>query len=188
MILALLYYEFFKIGLFTIGGGLAALPLLYNLAEKYPAWFDSTMVTNMIAISESTPGPIAINMATYAGFQTAGFSGGVIATIGFVTPSLIIVTLIARLLQQFRQSSLVERSFQGIRPAVTGLIAAAGLGVAQIALLNTELYTQTGQWLDLLKGKALLLCLFMVIITMRFKRHPIFYIAVAALAGIIFKM
>ena len=90
MIYLQLFYEFFKIGLFAIGGGLATLPFLYNLSDK-TAWFTHAQLADMIAVSESTPGAIGVNMATYVGYQTVGFFGGVIATIGLVFPSIIII-------------------------------------------------------------------------------------------------
>ena len=125
MIYFQLFYEFFKIGLFALGGGLATLPFLYNLAAKYP-WFDASMLPNMIAVSESTPGPIGVNMATYAGYSAAGISGGIVATLGLVTPSIIIIMIIAGFLNKFQENLYVKSAFYGLRPAVTALIAIAG--------------------------------------------------------------
>ena len=105
MIYIQLFCEFFKIGLFAVGGGLATLPFLYDLASKYP-WFDATMLPNMIAISESTPGPIGVNMATYAGFSATGIIGGIIATLGLVTPSIMIIMIIASFLNKFKENPM----------------------------------------------------------------------------------
>lgn len=130
MILLRLFYEFFKVGLFSIGGGLATLPFLYDISDK-TGWFTHADITNLIAISESTPGPIGVNAATYVGFLTDGLAGAVTATIGLIAPSIVIIILISRVLERFRDSRLVDDLFYGLRPASTGLIAAAGLLVVK---------------------------------------------------------
>lgn len=135
MIYLQLFYEFFKIGLFAIGGGLATLPFLYNLSDK-TAWFTHAQLADMIAVSESTPGAIGVNMATYVGYQTAGFFGGVIATIGLVLPSIIIILIIARILNKFKDNKYVQGAFLGLRPASLAMIAAAGISVAKVALFK----------------------------------------------------
>ena len=135
MILLRLFWEFFKTGLFAVGGGMATLPFLYDMAAK-TGWFTAANLADMIAVSESTPGPIGVNMATYVGFHTAGIPGAVVATLGLITPEVIIILLIARVLQQFRQNKTVDAAFYGLRPASTGLIAAACVSVAMIALLQ----------------------------------------------------
>ncbi|MDK2789175.1 MAG: chromate transporter, partial [Epulopiscium sp.] len=117
MIYFLLFIEFFKIGLFAIGGGLATLPFLQELIEKYH-WFSSYDLINMIAISESTPGPIGINTATFVGYKTAGIIGSIIATLGIVTPSIIIIILIAHYYMKFSEHPVVRASLNGIRPVV----------------------------------------------------------------------
>ena len=133
----ILFLEFFKIGLFAVGGGLATLPFLSELAGKYP-WFDESMLGNMIAVSQSTPGPIGINMATYAGFNAGGVLGGLVATIGIVTPSVIIILIVAHVLNKFKESKSVQSVFYALRPAVTGLIAVAGFGVFKISVLTLD--------------------------------------------------
>ena len=135
MILLRLYFEFAKVGLFAVGGGLATIPFLQNMGAN-TGWFTSTDLTTMIAVSESTPGPMGVNMATYVGFETAGLPGAVIATLGLITPSIIIIMIIAGFLQKFRQSKTVDAIFQGLRPASTALIAAAGLSVAMSVLFT----------------------------------------------------
>ncbi len=172
MIYIILFLEFFKVGLFTVGGGLASLPFLYELADKY-TWFDEAMIADMIAISQSTPGPIGINMATYAGFKGGGFLGGIIATIGIVTPSFIIIIIIAHYLQKFRNSKIVEGVFTGLRPCVFGLILLAWLEILKVSVFNIQ---------------TVLLFIGLFLLNMKYKKHPIFYIALGAVLGILFKL
>lgn len=191
MIYLQLFAEFFKTGLFAIGGGMATLPFLYEMSEKY-AWFTQGQLMDMIAISESTPGPIGVNMATYVGFQTAGVLGGVIATIGLILPSVIIILLIARALKAFGDNRYVQSAFYGLRPASTGLIASAWLGVVSVVLLNRELFAKTGNLLDLFRFDGILLAVLIFILTNYVKPlkklHPLVYIAFAAVVGIVFKL
>ena len=116
MILLTLFWEFFKTGLFSVGGGMATLPFLYRMSETQ-GWFTSAQLADMVAVSESTPGPIGVNMATYVGFTVAGIPGAVIATIGLVTPSIIVILLIARVLQKFRQNRYVDAASMPFGPA-----------------------------------------------------------------------
>ena len=189
MILLRLFWEFFKTGLFAVGGGMATLPFLYSIAER-TGWFTAAQLADMIAVGESTPGPIGVNMATYVGFTTAGVPGAVIATLGLVTPSVIIILIIARVLQQFRQNKLVDAAFYGLRPCSIGLIAAAGLLVVRVAMLHTDLYFETGKLLDLFNWKALALAAVLVVLTRFVKRtkklHPIVFILGSALVGVVF--
>ena len=141
MILLRLWWEFFKIGLFSVGGGMATLPFLYDIADR-TAWFTYDQIADMLAVSESTPGPIGINMATYTGFTTAGIPGSIAATLGIITPGIIIVLLIVAVLDRFRRNRYVEAAFYGLRPASTGLIAAAGVLVVGISLLNVDVFGQ----------------------------------------------
>ena len=164
MILLRLFWEFFKTGLFAVGGGMATLPFLYNISET-TGWYTQAQLADMIAVSESTPGPIGINMATYVGFETAGIPGAVIATVGLVTPSVIIILLIARVLAAFRQNKYVDAAFYGLRPCSVGLIAAAGLMVVKIALFDFDLFRQTGRLLDLFNIKALILAAVLLLLT-----------------------
>ena len=142
MIYLQLFFEFFKAGLFAIGGGLATIPFLTDIGQR-TGWFTSGELANMIAISESTPGPMGVNMATYVGFHTGGIAGGVIATLGLVCPSILVILVIAGFLKKFRESRGVDAVFYGIRPASTALIAAALAEVCSIALLNLSAF-QTG--------------------------------------------
>lgn len=179
MIYLTLFYEFFKIGLFAIGGGPATLPFLMDLTERHD-WYTMSDLTNMVAVSESTPGPLGINMATYAGFHTAGILGGVIATLGLVTPSIIVIIIIAKFLSNFSENPTVKAVFTGVRPAVTALIASAVFGLFQVALL-----TDSG-----IAIKPLILCV-VVFFLMRVKRfqkfHPGIWLLFAAVVGIVFQ-
>lgn len=191
MIYLQLFAEFFKTGLFAIGGGMATLPFLYEMSEKY-AWFTQAQLMDMIAISESTPGPIGVNMATYVGFQTAGVLGGVLATIGLILPSVIVILLVARALKAFGDNRYVQSAFYGLRPASTGLIASAWLGVVSVVLLNRALFAETGKWLDLFRFDGILLAVLIFVLTNYVKPlkklHPLVYIAFAAVVGIVFKL
>lgn len=187
-VLLMLYLEFFKVGLFAVGGGLATIPFLYDMTTKY-SWFTSADVADMIAISESTPGPIGVNMATYAGYQTAGILGGIIATLGLISPAIIVIYIVAKILAAFKENKYVKNAFYGLRSASVGLIAAAGFGVAKIALLDAGKFAQTGNLADLflIKGIVLAVCLFILQKVFK-KMHPIILIVIAAVAGIMFKM
>ena len=186
MILLRLFFEFFKTGLFAVGGGLATIPFLRDMGAR-TGWFADTDLTTMIAVSESTPGPIGVNMATYVGFETAGVPGAVIATLGLVTPSLIVILIVAGFLQKFRQSKTVNSVFYGLRPASTALIAFAGLGVAEkvfVRIGGTATHVFSIHWPSVVLAAAVFLC-------MRYtklkKLHPIVFIAAAAIAGVIFR-
>lgn len=186
MVYLQLFYEFFKAGLFAIGGGLATLPFLSSIADRYP-WFDQAMLADMVAVSESTPGPLGINMATYAGFQAAGVLGGLIATIAEVMPSIIVIIIVAKFLEKFNEKPLVQSAFYGLRPAVTGLIAGAAYSVVQVALFSVQAFQATGNWADLFLWKHIALFAALLFLTNRYKKHPIVYIGLAAAVGWIFK-
>lgn len=189
MILLRLFFEFFKTGLFAVGGGMATLPFMYDISTR-TGWFTHGMLADMIAVSESTPGPIGVNMATYVGFETAGIPGAVIATLGLVTPSIIIIILIARALKAFRENPYVEAGFYGLRPCSVGLIAAAGFLVVKLALFNTERYAVSGQIFDLFNFKAILFAAVLLVCTRCVKKlkglHPIVFILCSAAVGIVF--
>jgi chromate transporter len=190
MILLRLFWEFFQIGLFSVGGGLATLPFLYNLGAR-TGWFTTGQVADMLAVSESTPGPIGVNMATYVGYTTAGMAGSVIATLGLVAPSIIIIILVAAAMKAFRNNRYVDAAFYTLRPASTGLITAAGWSVVALVLLNTELFRSTGAIADLFRWKNLLLFVILMLLTNFVKPvkklHPIVILLFAALCGIVFR-
>ena len=184
-----LFWEFFKTGLFAVGGGMATLPFMYDISDK-TGWFTHSMLADMVAVSESTPGPIGVNMATYVGFVTGGIPGAVVATVALVTPSVIVILLIARVLKAFRENQYVDAGFYGLRPCSVGLIAAAGVLVVKLALFNTELYASTGAIADLFNVKALILAAVLLVATRCIKKlkglHPIVFILASAVIGIVF--
>ena len=191
MIYLRLFWEFFKVGLFSVGGGLATLPFLYSLGAK-TGWFSTADVANMLAVSESTPGPIGVNMATYAGFDCAGVLGGVVATLGLVTPSVIVIVLIAMALQAFRTNKYVDAAFYTLHPASTGLIAAAGWSVFALVLVNLDAYRATYRLADLIQWKNLILFAVIWVLTNLVKPlkklHPVVFLALAAVVGIVFRL
>lgn len=196
MVLLRLFFEFCRVGLFSVGGGLATIPFLTDLGQR-TGWFTSGDLANMIAISESTPGPMGVNMATYVGFHTAGVVGGIIATLGLIFPSVVIILVIAGFLQKFRQSKGVDAVFYGLRAASVALITAALLQVAKIALMFHKVYVDTsvpGQGVvgyELFYWPAIILAV-VIFVLVKYsplkKLHPICFIGLAALAGIVFQM
>ncbi len=191
-----LFWEFFKTGLFAIGGGMATIPFLYDMADT-TGWFTRMDLANMIAVSESTPGPIGVNMATYVGYLTGMQEGGVFhallgavtATLGLLTPSVIVILIVAAVLKSFRNNVYVNRAFYGLRPASTGLIAAAGLSVAASNLIlvgGTYTHTFSLNW------KGLILAVVLWLLTNKVKKtkglHPIVFIGISAVVGIVFSM
>ena len=184
-----LFWEFFKTGLFAVGGGMATLPFLYSMSDT-TGWFSHAQLADMIAVSESTPGPIGVNMATYVGFTAAGIPGAVIATLGLITPSIIIILIIARVLAAFRQNKYVDAAFYGLRPCSVGLIAAAGLLVVKIALFDFDLFKESGVLMDLFNWKAILLAAVLIVLTRYVKPlkklHPVFFILGSAAIGALF--
>lgn len=191
MIYLILFYEFFKTGLFAIGGGMATLPFLNAIALK-TSWFTQAQLIDMIAVSESTPGPIGVNMATYVGFTSGGFIGSIIATLGLITPSIIIILIIAKFLSKFKDSPIIKSIFYSLRPTSTALIAAAGVPVITLSLLNSDKFKSSGAILDLFNFGAILLATLLFILTNKIKAtkklHPVVFIAASALIGIIFSM
>ena len=189
MILLRLFFEFFKTGLFAVGGGMSTVPFLYDISER-TGWYSYEMLADMIAVSESTPGPIGVNMATYVGFVTAEIPGALAATAGLVTPEILIILLIARALEKFKSNPLVEAGFYGLRPCSVGLIAAAGLLVVRVSLLNPARYAETGALPDLFNFKALALAAVLLVCTRAVKKlrglHPVFFIAASAIVGTVF--
>ena len=187
MTLLQLMLEFFKTGLFSVGGGLATLPFLYEMSNRHPDWFSHADIADMIAISESTPGAIGINMSTYAGFKTGGIPGGILASLALALPCVIIILIIARFLARFRKSRLVEGAFYGLRPASLAMISAAGLNVARIALVNLDALSGGAGLGEFFIWKAIILAVLLFVAMRRLKWSPVLFIAVSAVIGIIFK-
>ena len=181
-----LAFEFFKTGLFAVGGGLATLPFLYAMGTA-TGWFTAQDVANMIAISESTPGPMGVNMATYVGFTSFGLPGAIIGPLALVLPSIIIIMIISKVLTKFKDSKIVAGVFYGLRPASTGLIIAAGLGVAKIALLHLDTFEVTKHITDLFNYKAIILAAVIFLVLRKKDLHPILIVVASAIIGIVFK-
>ena len=191
MIYLQLFWEFFQTGLFAVGGGMATIPFLYDISDK-TGWFTHQDLANMIAVGESTPGPIGVNMATYVGFVTGmgegnilhAILGAVTATFGLVLPSLIVILIVAAILKNFRNNKYVNRAFYGLRPASTGLIAAAGISVAISNLFNSN-----GAFFN---WKGWILAIVLWLLTNKVKKtsklHPIVFIGLSAAVGILFSM
>ena len=198
MIYLRLFYEFFKTGLFAVGGGMATIPFLYSMADN-TGWFTRLDVDNMIAVGESTPGPIGVNMATYVGYITGGNVGGlpfaiqgsVIATLGLIAPSIIIILIIASFLKNFRDNRFVDSAFYGLRPASTGLIAAAGLSVI-VSNLFFAGALENGFSLAVFNWKGWILAIVLWVLTNKVKQtkklHPIIFILASAVVGIVLGM
>lgn len=184
MIYLTLAIEFFKIGLFSIGGGMATLPFLMDLTTKYD-WYTASELANMVAISESTPGPVGINMATYAGYNAAGVPGAVVATLSLTAPALIIIVLIAKFLENFSENPTVKAVFYGIRPTVAALIGYAVWELLKIALISTAGGTVHIDY------TSVFICLgaFLLLQVKQLnKLHPLVWIAAGAVIGIVFQM
>ena len=189
-LLLTLFFEFFKTGLFAVGGGMATLPFLYDMSARHPDWFSAAQLADMVAVSESTPGPIGVNMATYVGFETGGIAGAVIATLGLITPSIIVILIVARMLKAFRGNKTVDAVFYGLRPCSVGLIAAAGILVVRIALFRIDAYAASGVLTDLFNWKALALAAVLFVLTRAVKAtkklHPVAFILASAAVGVLF--
>ena len=181
-----LFWEFFKIEVFAIGGGMATIPFLYDLSDR-TGWFTYTQLADMIAISESTPGPIGVNMSTYVGYEMAGVVGAIFTTLGFIAPSIIIIIIISIFLQKFRDNRYVESAFYGLRPASSGLIASAALSVTTVALLADG--WSFGTLFGSIRWQAVALAVFLAVVTnlnQTKKWHPIVFLGFSAVVGIVF--
>ena len=191
MIYLQLFWEYFQTGLFAVGGGMATIPFLYDISDK-TGWFTHQDLANMIAVGESTPGPIGVNMATYVGYVTGMGEGGighailgaVTATAGLVLPSLIVILIVAAMLKRFKNNPLVQNAFYGLRPASTGLITAAGISVAVSNLFGSSVFS--------INWKGWILAAVLWLLTNKVgktkKLHPIVFIGASALVGIAFSM
>ena len=185
MIYLELFYEFFFTGLFMFGGGLSIVPFLQQMSER-TGWFTTAELMNMIAIGEATPGPIGVNMATYAGYMTAGVLGGVIATVAMLLPSVIIAYIVARLLVKFRKSKPIEQALYGLRPATLGLITFAGLMVFSITIFGVDMRGLLNAEELHLDYRALIMAVVLFLATNLVKKaHPIVFLALSAVVGII---
>ena len=184
--LLLLCIQFFKAGLFSVGGGLATLPFLYEMSDRF-GWFTSADIADMIAISECTPGGIGLNMATYAGYTTCGITGGVLATLSLAAPCVIVILIIARILDKFRNNPLVDRAFYGLRAASVAMISAAGINVMKTCILHPEALSAGTGLAGFLDPKGVILAVLLYFGLKKFKWHPIVFLALSAVAGIVFQ-
>ncbi len=197
MILLKLFWEFFKTGLFAIGGGMATVPFLQDISAK-TGWYTAGQLADMIAVSESTPGPLGVNMATYVGYTVGsqqlggpgmGVLGAITATVGLIAPSVIIIMVIAFFLKKFRNSKLVDGALYGLRPASVALISAAGVEIVLIAVLQVDSIYHIAQ--AAFSWKALVLAALVYAAT-HWKKlknlHPIWFIAASALLGVVLQM
>lgn len=180
MNLLFLYAEFFKIGLFSVGGGLATLPFLYQLADRYD-WLSREMVADIQALAQCSPGAIGSNMAALTGFQAAGIPGSFIAGLGLVSPSIVIIIIVAGMFQAFKQNTTVQVIFRGLRPAAGGLLSAAGFGAIKIALYNGA----ANEWFALFRWKECILFAAIFFLIVKLKKHPVVYIAAAGAVGLV---
>lgn len=183
----LLFYEFFKTGLLAVGGGLATLPFLNEMANTH-GWFTVEDVSTMIAVAESTPGAIGVNMATYAGYITGGVLGSVLAVAALTAPAIIVIMLVAKFIDKFKTNPLMQNAFTGLRPASMALIAMAGLGVAIPTFFNTDALL-AANWSAGFLWKAMLLAVAVFAGQKIFKKvHPTVFILLSAVAGILLKL
>ena len=184
-----LFLEFFRTGLFAVGGGMATLPFLYDMAER-TGWFTAAQLADMIAVSESTPGPIGVNMATYVGYTSGGVLGSVVASLGLVTPSLIVIMIVAAFLKAFRESKYVNAAFYGLRPASTAMVASAGVTVVLATFVTGEI-AAVADLVTAIDWKGVVLAAVLLVLTRWCKAtkklHPIVFIAASALVGVVLK-
>lgn len=198
MILLKLFWEFFQAGLFAIGGGMATVPFLQDIAVK-TGWYTSGQLADMIAVSESTPGPLGVNMATYVGYTVGsqelggpvmGIVGSITATLGLITPSVVIIMIVAYFLKKFRESKLVDAALYGLRPASVALISAAGVNIVLFALLRVESIYEIARLS--LSWKSIVLAVLVYVGTNNIKKlkklHPIWFIGASALIGVLLQM
>lgn len=181
-----LMFEFMKIGLFAVGGGPATIPFLYDLCDRL-AWFSVNELSNMIAISQCTPGPIGLNMATYVGYATYGVLGGVMATLSLVFPSIVVVVSISKVLDKFKNNAYVLKIFSLLRPCVVGFIMSAAYTIFMTSVWDSTTYDISGKLSDLILWKETILFIFMTLIMVKYKKHPIVYLAIAMCIGIVFQ-
>lgn len=164
-----LFLQFFHVGVFSFGGGYATLPFLYDIAEKYH-WYSAKQLTDMLAISSITPGPIGVNVATFAGFATSGILGSLIATTAIILPSYIIVTIVYKVLDKFRTNRNVKGAIRGLKPAGCALLSAVGIKL----LFTSNLH---------LLGTLILVAF--VVASLKQKHDPLFYLGISAVLGLV---
>lgn len=179
---AALFFAFAQIGLFAVGGGLATLPFLFKFAATHD-WLSPEDVGNVLAVAQSSPGPIGNNMAAFIGFTGGGVAGAFAASLGLAAPSVIIILIIARMMSSVEENILVKAVFSGLRPAAAGLLAFACLQALSIALYNPD----APRIYEILRWKETLLCAAVYIGLVKFRKlHPAVFIALGGIAGAVF--
>ena len=168
-LLSQLFLQFFHVGVFSFGGGYATLPFLYDIADKFH-WYSAKQLTDMLAISSITPGPVGVNVATFAGFTTSGILGSLVATSAIILPSYIIVTIVFKVIDKFRTNRNIKGAIRGLKPAGCALLSAVGIKL----LFTSNLH---------LLGTLILLGF--LILSIKKKQDPLFYLGVSALLGLI---
>ena len=188
MKLLYLFVTFLKIGLFSIGGGLATLPFLFEIADGLSAdagaWLTREMIGNMLAVAQSLPGAIGVNLSAYTGLRYAWIPGAYMAALGLVVPSIVIIIIVARMLQAFKESGIVKSLFAGFRPAAAALLSAAGFGAIALSLWNAA----AAVWYEHIRWKETLIFAILFFLIYKLKKHPIVYIVAAGVAGVILKL
>ena len=188
LLLLELSWRFLLVGTFSVGGGLATLPFLQDIGHA-TGWFSDLELSNMVAVSESTPGPMGVNMASYVGFTVAGVPGSVIATASLVLPSMVVIILIYHVLKRFRESFYVDSAFYGLRAASAGLIASAFYSVLKISVFDAGAFAAGAGFFSSLDYRTLILAAVIFALTKLLKKvHPIFFIIAAAVIGVLLKM
>ena len=168
-LLSQLFLQFFHVGVFSFGGGYATLPFLYDIADKFH-WYSAKQLTDMLAISSITPGPVGVNVATFAGFTTAGILGSLVATAAIILPSYIIVTIVFKVIDKFRTNRNIKGAIRGLKPAGCALLSAVGIKL----LFTSNLH---------LLGTLILLGF--LILSIKKKQDPLFYLGISAILGLI---
>lgn len=195
MIYLQVFWEFFKTGLFAIGGGLATLPFLSKMSQAY-GWFTQEDIGNMLAVSESTPGPIGVNMATYVGNTIGaandGFIGGVLcgilSTLSLVLPSYLVILFVCKLMDRFKENRFVQSAMRMLRPASVGMVTAAVIGILETTLFRFDLLA-AAKWNEIVLVPSILLCAVIFLLYQKFQKlHPVIMLAIGAAAGIILKL
>jgi len=185
MELLILFLVFCYTGLFTIGGGMAAIPLIQDVCVSR-GWLTVEQFYQMVAISEATPGPIGINVATFVGYTQQGILGGIVATLGAITPPFIIVMLVIKIIKKYSQTAFVKAMFIGLRATIIGLIATASYSLLKITLVDFSAYSSLDSLISIFNIKAILIFTFIAFTYFKFKKHPLIYIAMGAVAGMLF--
>lgn len=180
-----LFITFAYIGLFSVGGGLVALPFIRQEAVSR-GWITLEQFFQMVAVSESTPGPIGINMATYVGHHQYGLIGGIVTTAGNVLPSLIIIMIIAKYFKKFGDEPIVRHAFYGLRAAVVGLVGTAVYDVFKVSIFRIDDYMLTHQLSQMIDFKALIIFGVIFYLYKKFDKHPIVYILLGGVLGVVF--